>query len=98
MKYKHSQKQNQCILQCTDSTLVVGADVAKKTQVARAVDFRGIELGKDCVFSNDHVGLTKQVQWMKELQRVQQKQHCFWYRTYRTLLVPDGRISSTRGH
>lgn len=73
MKYKHSQKQNQRILQITDSTLVVGADVAKKTHVARAVDFRGIELGKDCVFSNDHVGLTKLVQWMKELQRVHNK-------------------------
>jgi len=69
MKYKHSKKQNQRIEQITDSTLVVGADIAKKTHVARAVDYRGIELGKDCVFGNDHQGLTKLVTWMKELQR-----------------------------
>lgn len=69
MKYKHARKQNQRIQQITESTLVVGADIAKKTHVARAVDFRGIELGKDCVFGNDHQGLTKHVTWMKELQR-----------------------------
>ncbi len=48
MKYKLKQKQNQRITQITDSTLVVGAEIAKKIHVARAVDFRGIELGKDC--------------------------------------------------
>lgn len=69
MKYKQSKKQNQRIEQITDLTLVVGADIAKKTHVARAVDFRGIELGKDCVFDNDHQGLTKLVTWMKELQQ-----------------------------
>ncbi|MED1791039.1 IS110 family transposase, partial [Brevibacillus laterosporus] len=69
MKYKRSKKQNQRIQQITELTLVVGADIAKKTHVARAVDFRGIEIGKDCVFGNDHSGLTKLVSWMKELQR-----------------------------
>lgn len=49
--------------------LVVGADIAKDTHAARAVDFRGIELGKDCVFENDRQGLTKLVSWMKEFQR-----------------------------
>lgn len=44
---------------------------AKKTYVTRAVDFRGIELGKDCEFSNDHEELTKFVTWMKELQESQ---------------------------
>lgn len=73
MKYKQSKKQNQRILQITESTLVVGADIAKKTHVARAVDFRGIELDKDCVFGNDHHGLTKLVTWMKELQRQHHK-------------------------
>lgn len=69
MKYKHTRKQNQRIQRITESTLVVGADIAKKTNIARAVDFRGIELGKDCVFDNDHRGLTELVAWMKELQR-----------------------------
>ncbi|WP_376775292.1 IS110 family transposase [Cohnella nanjingensis] len=35
--------------------------------MARAVDFRGIELGKDCVFHNDVEGLTRLSSWMKEL-------------------------------
>ena len=67
MKYKLNQKQNQRITRITESTLVVGADIAKKIHVARAVDFRGIELGKDCVFHNDAAGLTKLATWMKEI-------------------------------
>lgn len=67
MKYKLKQKQNQRITRMNESTLIVGADIAKKVHVARAVDFRGIELGKDCVFHNDAAGLTKLVAWMKDL-------------------------------
>ncbi|MDF2684797.1 MAG: family transposase [Brevibacillus sp.] len=66
MKDKLKQKQNQRITRITDSTLVVGADIAKKIHVARAVDFRGIELGKDCVFHNDQQGLMRLASWMKE--------------------------------
>ena len=73
MKYKMQQKQNQRIQQITDATIIVGADIAKQTHVARAIDFRGIELGKECVFSNDDKGLTKLVTWMKELQRLHGK-------------------------
>lgn len=69
MKYKQKKKQNQRILRITDQTLVVGADIAKETHVARSIDFRGIELGKDCVFENSREGLTKLVLWMKGLQR-----------------------------
>ena len=73
MKYKMQQKQNQRIQQITDSTLIVGADIAKQTHVARAIDFRGIELGKECVFDNNDEGLAKLVTWMKELQRLHTK-------------------------
>jgi transposase len=73
MKYKLKEKQNQRITRITEKTLVVGADIAKKIQVARAVDFRGIELGKDCTFYNDREGLTKLTTWMKELQQVHAK-------------------------
>ncbi|OMF67253.1 IS110 family transposase, partial [Paenibacillus sp. FSL R5-0765] len=73
MKYKMKQKQNQRITRITEDTLVIGADIAKKIHVARAVDFRGIELGKDCVFYNDQEGLTRLVTWMKELQEVHLK-------------------------
>jgi transposase len=69
MKYKQSKKQNQRISEITEFTLVVGADIAKETHVARGVDFRGMEHGKDCVFSNDQAGMEKLVSWMKDLQR-----------------------------
>ena len=46
MKYKMKQKQNQRITRITEATLVVGADIAKKIHVARAVDFRGINVGE----------------------------------------------------
>ncbi|WP_058300604.1 IS110 family RNA-guided transposase [Gorillibacterium timonense] len=69
MKYKQSKKQNQRITRITENTLVIGADIAKETHVSRGIDFRGIELGKECVFQNDRLGLEKLVSWMKELQR-----------------------------
>jgi len=68
-----NQKQNQRITRISEKTLVVGADIAKKIHVARAVDFRGIELGKDCVFTNDQEGLTKLALWMKELGKAHEK-------------------------
>lgn len=67
------QKQNQRITRITEKTLVVGVDIAKRLHVARAVDFRGIELGKDCVFSNDAKGLGSLVTWMKELEQSHSK-------------------------
>lgn len=65
MKYKLKQKQIQRITQITDSTLVVGADIAKKIHVARAIDFRSIELGKDYTIHNDASRVTKLATWMK---------------------------------
>jgi len=73
MKYKLKQKQNQRITQINESTLVVGADIAKKVHVARAVDYRGIELGKECTFHNDASGLTMLVTWMEELKQAHDK-------------------------
>lgn len=40
----------------TPSTLVVGVDIAKETQWARFVDYRGLELGKALKFQNDKNG------------------------------------------
>ncbi|MCM1565213.1 MAG: IS110 family transposase [Dehalobacter sp.] len=40
----------------TPGTLVVGVDIAKETQWARFVDYRGIELGKALKFQNDKTG------------------------------------------
>lgn len=72
-KYKMNQKQNQRITRITEKTLVVGADIAKKVHIARAIDFRGIELGRDCVFHNDQEGLIKLASWMKDLGQTHEK-------------------------
>src|SRR5450756_404180 len=40
----------------TLSTLVVGVDIAKETQWARFVDYRGLESGKVLRFHNDKQG------------------------------------------
>jgi transposase len=68
-KYSQSAKRNQRIERITENTLIVGVDIAKQTHVARALDFRGIELGKGCVFENDREGFLKLTRWMKELQQ-----------------------------
>jgi transposase len=73
MKYKLKEKQNQRILRINEKTLVVGADIAKKIHIARAIDFRGIEFGKECAFSNDRQGLMKLAAWMKDLRQTQEK-------------------------
>ncbi|MBS3968867.1 MAG: IS110 family transposase, partial [Clostridia bacterium] len=40
----------------TPSTLVVGVDIAKETQWARFVDYRGLELWKTLKFKNNKKG------------------------------------------
>src|SRR5690606_15441881 len=67
MKYKQKRKQNQRILEITAQTLVVGADIAIEVHVARAVDFREIELDKDRVYENNANEFAKLVTWMKGL-------------------------------
>ncbi len=48
--------QNEKILQIKNETLVVGIDIAKKFQFARAFDNRGLELGKLLRFENSAQG------------------------------------------
>ncbi|MEG6520873.1 IS110 family transposase [Desulfotomaculum sp. 1211_IL3151] len=60
-------KQKQRIEQLTESTLIIGADIAKSKHVARAQDFRGIELGKRLIFDNTRAGLTKLMHWIRTL-------------------------------
>lgn len=59
--------QNSKIHRITDSTLVVGTDIAKKIHVARASDVRGIELGKPLTFDNSRHGFEKLLTWMRSL-------------------------------
>lgn len=63
MKYT----QNEKILQITEETLIVGVDIASETHFARAIDFRGFELGKVTKFSNDAEGFMQFASWAGEL-------------------------------
>ncbi|MGM8364933.1 IS110 family transposase, partial [Virgibacillus sp. W0181] len=60
-------KQNEKILQLTDKTLIIGVDIAKKTHVARAQDFRGVQFGKPLYLENSMEGFQTFTHWMDEL-------------------------------
>ncbi|KGK87444.1 transposase [Desulfosporosinus sp. HMP52] len=64
MKFKQKSVQNQRIEKITTDHLVVGIDISKDTHIARAVNFRGIELGKPCKFSNNQAGFVHFLQWI----------------------------------
>ena len=49
-------KQSQRIEEITESTLVVGVDIAKKVHWARFTDYRGKEVGKAVSFKSDRIG------------------------------------------
>lgn len=56
--------QNMKISQINERTLIVGIDVAKRTHVARAQDFRGLEYGKALTFNNSHKGFAALLKWI----------------------------------
>lgn len=68
-----NSKQNERIQQLGESTLIVGADIAKHNHVARAQDFRGIELGKPLTFCNSAEGLQRLITWIESLMRAHGK-------------------------
>jgi transposase len=59
--------QNHKISQITSETLIVGVDIAKHNHVARAQDFRGLELGKTCFFENTKAGFHSFLDWINQL-------------------------------
>ena len=59
--------QNAKIRRITDSTLVIGADIAKKVHVARACDVRGVELGTPITFDNGRSGFVRLHTWIRSL-------------------------------
>jgi len=65
--------QNRKIKQVKESTLVVGIDIAKKTHVARAQDFRGIQFGKPISFENNILGFESLLYWIKEMEKKHDK-------------------------
>lgn len=69
MKHNQSSKQNQRIERISETTLVIGTDIAKNNHVARAFTYRGIELGKRCLFQNDEQGLLNLLAWAEALKQ-----------------------------
>jgi transposase len=67
MKFKTQNKQNQRIEKITTTHLVVGIDVAKEVHYARAVNYRGIELGTPLSFKNDQIGFNQLFLWINKL-------------------------------
>jgi len=65
--------QNRKIKQVKESTLVVGIDIAKRTHVARAQDYRGIQYGKPISFENDKLGFERLIYWIKEMEKKHNK-------------------------
>ncbi len=57
----------------TERTLVIGIDIAKSVQYARAFDYRGIELGKVRSFENTAEGFRIFEDWVKSLANQKQK-------------------------
>ena len=59
--------QNDKINQITTDTMVVGVDIAKFTHVARAVDYRGIEISRKISFKNNRESFLVFERWMDEI-------------------------------
>lgn len=66
--------QRQRIQQITEKTLIIGTDIAKFKHVARAEDFRGIELGKHLIFENNHMGFVALLAWIDKLKIANNKE------------------------
>lgn len=59
--------QNEKIKQVTESSLVIGIDIASEIQYARAFDWRGIELGTVFKFENSRKGFENFSGWVSNL-------------------------------
>ena len=69
MKHNPSSKQNQRISRISETTLVIGTDIAKHQHVARAFNYRGLELGRRCLFQNDENGLLNLLVWAESIKQ-----------------------------
>jgi len=69
MKHNPSSKQNQRISRISETTLVIGTDIAKHQHVARAFNYRGLELGRRCLFQNDENGLLNLLAWAESIKQ-----------------------------
>jgi transposase len=53
MKFKMQDQQNQRIALISSSHMIIGVDIAQHHHVARAVNYRGIALGKPLALENN---------------------------------------------
>ncbi|SHJ23233.1 IS110 family transposase, partial [Thermoclostridium caenicola] len=65
--------QNDKIMQMKIDTMIVGIDVGKETHYAKAIDIRGVELGRLLRFSNDAEGYASLDKWMNEIMKRTEK-------------------------
>jgi len=72
MKHSH-RNTNEALNQLTEKTLIIGIDVSKITHVARATDYRGIELSKTHPFNNNIKGFREFLRWIHTLTIVHDK-------------------------
>lgn len=69
MKRNPIAGQNQRIQRMTESTLVVGIDIAKERHASQAMDYRGITLSSRALwFPNAHDGFEQLEEWIRGLQ------------------------------
>ncbi len=85
--------QNHKISQITSETLIVGVDIAKHNHVARAQDFRGLELGKTCFFENTKAGFHSFLDWINQLVKGRKLNEVCRHGANRSLLVKSSSSS-----
>lgn len=61
-----SLTQNEKIRQVTETTMVIGVDIASETHWARVFDWRGLELDKAVSFENSMEGFTFLLRWISD--------------------------------
>ncbi|KPD09286.1 transposase, partial [Aneurinibacillus migulanus] len=69
--------QNQRISQITESTLIIGIDIAKYKHVARAQNDRGLMYGKAFSFPSTREGFEAFCHWIESLKAEYQKTKVF---------------------
>lgn len=70
-----SVTQNEKIRQVTESTIVVGVDIASESHWARAFDWRGVEHGKAFQFENSSEGFVQLLSWIGRISTEADKSH-----------------------
>jgi len=70
-----SLTQDEKICQVTESTMVIGIDIASEEHYARAFDWRGVELGKVFSFENSAEGFRRFSEWIRGLSEKAEKSH-----------------------